>query len=185
MAHINDERNKKYCAARGFDYELHIGTIDPKYADYNVGSWVKVEQMIRACKKDYKYVVSLEPDTLIKDLDADLRDGCPRGIGACYHRHHIATQWNVGAIYMTNTPEVRAFLDKWIGQFPAEPVWRDNGAYNVVAMKDKTATTISDRWNATLDVNMVPDAAVIGFHGVGINGLARLNTMKQMLARFK
>lgn len=181
MAYINNERNKKYCEKWGFDWELHIGTLDPKYADYRVGSWVKVEQIIRALQEPYRYVVSLEPDTLIRDFNTDLRDGCPNGVGACWHRHHVGHQWNVGALYMQNTPDVRACIDEWLKEFPAEPVWRDNGAFNVVGKRNKTIQTISDRWNATLDVSMVPDAVVLGFHGVGASSQARLDTMKLAL----
>ena len=183
MVEMQRQRNMDYCKAHNFDLEILVGTLSPKYADFNVGSWVKVEQMIAALKKGYKYIVSLEPDTLIKDTSADLREGCPRGVGACYHRHPVGHQWNVGALYMQNSPEAMAFMEEWLAEWPAEPLWRDNGAFNVVAMRNHTAQTISDRWNATLDCSMVPDAVVLGFHGVGINANARLETMKKVLAQ--
>jgi hypothetical protein len=47
-------------------------------------------------------------------------------------------------------------------------------------MKSKLVQTISDRWNATLNYSMVPDAVVLGYHG---NGRAeqRLEMMKGTL----
>jgi len=183
MMELNIPRNKEYCKRHDFDANFLVGILSEQYGDYSKGSWVKAEMIRDALKKDYEYVVFLEPDTLIKDMDTDLRDGCPKHIGVCYHRHPIAWQWNVGAIYMRNTPETKAFVDEWLAEFPGDPQWRDNGALNVVAKRNKSLTTISDRWNATLDCSMVPDAVVLGFHGVGMKGEDRLRTMKQMLER--
>lgn len=188
MMELNRPRNEAYCKTHGFDYEYLVGVTSEKYGDLKCGSWVKVEMTQRALAKGYQYVASLEPDTLIADLGADLRDGCPKGIGACFHRVfdliRIPAQWCVGAYYLQNTPETRAFVDEWLKGYPGDAQWRDNGVFNELGKKNRVVSTISDKWNATLNVNMCPDAVVVGFHGNG-SAEQRLGLIRQTLERWK
>lgn len=180
LLELTRARNEEYCKCHGFDFETLTGTLDPKYADINKGGWVKVEMIQRALAKGYEHVVWLDVDALIKDLDTDLRDGCPKGIGACWMRIPQLNHWNVGVLYLTNTQEVRNFVDEWLAMYPGEKQWMEQGVFNKLAMKSKVVETISDRWNATLNYNIVPDAVVLGYHGNG-HAKQRLEMMKATL----
>lgn len=184
LLELTRERNEAYCKQHGFDYEALVGTINPKYADVKKGGWVKIEMIQQAIEKGYKYIVWLDPDTLIKDLGEDLRNGCPEGIGACWHRIPQLNHWNVGALYIKNVSGVKEFMNEWLESFPGQRQWMEQGEFNRLAMKSGLVKTISDRWNATLNYSMVPDAVVLGYHG---NGTAeqRLEMMKGTLKRME
>jgi hypothetical protein len=184
MLELTRQRNEEYCKAHGLDIDLLVGTIDPKYANVREGGWVKIEMILRAMEKGYQYIVWLDPDTLIKDLDADLRDGCPQGIGACWHRIPQLNHWNVGALYIQNSDEAHEFMKNWLASYPGERQWMEQGEFNKLAMKGKVVQTISDRWNATLNYSMVPDAVVLGFHGNG-DAKQRFDMMEQALKVLK
>jgi len=167
MLEMQVERNQMYCDGRGFDYRAVNGNVKPEYSDPVSGEWPKVELIRAAIEDGYQYVVWLDPDTLILDMNADLRDGCPDGIGACWHRIPQMNHWNTGALYIQNSVAVCDFMDAWLATFPGERAWMEQGEFNKLAMQNKVVQTISDRWNATLNYSMVPDAVVLGFHGNG------------------
>lgn len=180
LMQLTKERNEAYCKKHGFDFVYHVGTVDPKYADVKKGGWVKIELILQALSKGYQYIVWLDPDTLIKDLDTDLRDGCPKGIGACWHRIPQLNHWNVGVLFLQNSDETHEFIKDWLKTFPGERQWMEQGEFNKLAMKRSIVQTISDRWNATFNYSIVPDAVVLGFHGNG-NADTRLEMMKDTL----
>lgn len=179
MLELTRQRNEEYCKQHRFDFWPLVGTLDPKYSDVKRGGWVKIEMILDAMQKGYKYIVWLDPDTLIKDLEEDLRNGCD-GIGACWHRIPQLNHWNVGALYIENSDEAYEFTKDWLKAFPGERQWMEQGEFNKLAMKRTIVKTISDRWNSTLNYSMVPDAVVLGFHGNG-DGVARLKMIQDAL----
>jgi len=179
MIELTRERNENYCKRWKIDYQVHIDPVvkewEPKY-----GAWAKVELVRRALDTGYKYVIWLDADAMIYDLDTDLREAC-QGIGACWHRIPQLDHWNVGVMYFKNAPEVKDFINEWLNKYPgARDGWNEQGEFNRLAMKSKIVHTLSDRWNATLNVSMVPDAVVLGFHGQG-DAEQRLALMEQAL----
>lgn len=177
---LTRERNQAYCDRHGFDLEIVIGTLSEQYSNVNMGAWVKVEMIDKALKTGYEYVVWLDADALIKDMDTDLRDACPNGIGACWMRIPQLHHWNTGVLYVRNSPEVRAFFSEWLSNFPGDKQWREQGIFNKLAMQSKVVQTISDKWNATINYSMVPDAVVLGYHGNG-DAAYRYRMMKETL----
>ena len=168
MMELTKERNEAYCKKHNFDYWHIVGTEGLKAGDIYAGCWTKIELIQRALEKGYEYIVWLDPDALIKDMDTDLRDGCINGIGACWHRIPQLNHWNVGVLYVKNTPEVKAFIDEWLSAYPGpRSGWNEQGVFNKMGMRSKVVQTISDRWNATLNYTFVPDAVVLGYHGNG------------------
>ena len=168
MMELTKERNEAYCKKHNFDYWHIVGTEGLKTGDIYAGCWTKIELIQRALEQGYEYIVWLDPDALIKDMDTDLRDGCINGIGACWHRIPQLNHWNVGVLYVKNTPEVKAFIDEWLSAYPGpRSGWNEQGVFNEMGMKSKVVQTISDRWNATLNYTFVPDAVVLGYHGNG------------------
>jgi hypothetical protein len=183
MLELVKYHSEKYCQRHGYVYQCTVENPRPDF-DPLQGSWGKIELIREALELGYKNVIWLDADTLITDFNTDLRDAIQPGkIGACWHRIPQLSHWNVGALYVSNTAETRAFIDEWLASYPPPADdWMEQGVFNRMAMKSKTVVTLSDKWNATLDVNMVPDAVVLGFHGQGDTEY-RINIMKQTMDR--
>jgi hypothetical protein len=182
MLDLTQDRHAEYCQAHGFDYELQrVG--DPRYPA-NTGAWVKVKLMIDAMQKGYQSVVWLDTDALVWDMDADLRGAVrPGKVGLCWQRIPQFPQghWNVGVMYVDNTPGTLGFMQDWLASYPPPADgWGEQGVFNRLAAKSPLVETVSDRWNATIDVSMVPDAVVLGFHGQG-PGSRRLALMRKAM----
>jgi hypothetical protein len=184
---VTTNRNIEYCLRHKFDYELMISGL----AVARMGDWQKVSIIRTAMMlEQYKYIVWLDADTLIVDMAADLRDGCPPDkIGAC---RHILTSppynvnldhLNVGCLYMQNTEANRQRMDDWLAGYPGPigPPWREQGVFNNLGL----GVAIDDKWNATGQVNPSPAPVVLGFHGQGANVLERFNMMCRALERSK
>lgn len=174
MLRVTTARHIEYCQRHRFDYEMIISGESPKYGD-----WAKV-QMIRTAmevklsdgERQYNYIVYLDVDTLIADMKADLRDGCvEKKIGCC---RHVLTNppyninldhLNVGALYLQNTEENRANVDRWLAGAPGTkaPPWWEQGVLNELEI----GAEIDAKWNATGQVNPSPAPVVLGFHGQG------------------
>jgi len=175
---ITREHHEKYCDKHGIDYQCVIDDPCPEL-DKNTGSWGKVE-LIRRALIEYDDVVWLDADTLIVDMDTSLVDGVQYGkIGACWQRIPQLPQghWNVGALYLSSTMETMEFVQSWIAAYPPTDGWLEQGIFNRLGHETNIVVTLSDKWNATLDVSMVPDAVVLGFHGQG-DPQFRYNSMK-------
>lgn len=177
MIELTRKHNEDYCKRWGFDYRVEIDPIIPEWPIKH-GGWAKVELIRQALDKGYMFVVWLDADALIYDTDIDLREGCPVGIGACWHRIPQLNHWNVGVMLMQNTYEVREFVVNWLKKYPSADGWFEQGEFNRLGKSSKVVNTLSDKWNATINVNMVPDAVIIGFHGQGDAG-QRLDAMKE------
>ena len=170
---ITAGRNLDYCLAHKFDFEMIVNDELPA-AINQCGDWAKVHMIRAAMDAPYKFIVYLDPDTVIVDMNADLRDGCPLDkIGMC---RHILTNppytiyldhLNVGAIYISNCEATRAFVDRWLAGYPGtqEPPWWEQGV--MARINDGTVVEIDAKWNATGKVNPSPNPVVLGFHGQG------------------
>lgn len=180
MIELTKPRNISYCNQWKMDYQVQIDAVVPEWPP-EVGGWAKLELIRRALEQGYQYVIWLDADALIYDLQTDLREACPRGIGACYHRIPQLHHWNVGVMYLQGMPGMLKFIEDWIACYPGDgDGWNEQGVFNRLGRKSKLVHTVSDKWNATLNVNMVPDAVVLGYHGCG-NAQQRFDLMKQTL----
>lgn len=180
MLQLTEAWHAEYCKKHGIDYQC-IYTNPIPDSDPLKGSWGKIKLIRDALYEGYEYVFWLDADTLIVDLDADLRSAVePFKIGACWHRIPQLNHWNVGALYIDNCQETREFISAWLEEYPGKPQWLEQGAFNELAMLNKTVVTVSDKWNSTIDVSYVPDAVVLGFHGQG-DTQYRINLMRDTL----
>ncbi len=160
----------EYCALHQMDYRM---LVDGTYT--NNGDWAKVDILRHVLNNEhYKYVIYLDPDTIIADMLADLREACPPGkIGACRHVLTRATygidldHLNVGALYIDNCEATRLFVERWGMGRPGttQPPWWEQGVFNKI--NDGTVVAIDDKYNTTGNVNPSPHPVVIGFHGQG------------------
>ena len=182
MLELTREHNNTYCNRYDFDYWLE--TFEKESLPMSQGAWLKIELIQRAMQQGYRDIVWLDADAMIVDVETDLRDAIQHNkIGACWHRIPQLNHWNVGVLYISNTDETRRFVDDWLASYPPPANgWFEQGVFNRMGLQSKTVVTISDKWNATIDVNMVPDAVVLGFHGQG-NAEHRYKLMQQTYER--
>ncbi len=178
MLELTRPHHEAYCRAWNFEH-WSVVSEDARYP-MSDGAWVKISMIERAFNDGYEYVVWLDADTLIVDPSVDLRVAIqPEKIGACWHRIPQLNHWNVGALYLHKSIPVRNFVGEWLASYPPpRDGWFEQGVFNRLARQSKTVVTLSDKWNATLNVNMVPDAVVLGFHGQG-DAARRYELMKQ------
>lgn len=184
MMELTKERNEEYCKKHDFDFEYLVGDVLGR--NIMLGGWDRIELIRRAMEKGYDYIVWLDADALIYDVDVDLREACQNNkIGACWHRIPQLNHWNTGVLYIHNTTETYKFICDWLESYPPpSDGWMEQGVFNRMAMKSRNVVTISDKWNATIDVSMVPDAVVLGFHGQG-DSKNRYEMMNQTIAKQK
>lgn len=180
MMELTKERHEQYCKKYDLDFQYFVGNVLDRPIE--TGGWDRIELVRRALDEGYQYVAWLDPDTMIYDFETDLREAFQVGkIGACWHRIPQLDHWNTGVLYFHNTQETRDFVDKWLNTYPApRDGWLEQGVFNRMARQGRTVVTLSDKWNATLNVNMVPDAVVLGFHGQG-NTKQRIKLMQDIL----
>ena len=179
LLELTKTRNEVYCALHNFDF---LCTVEDGDRPSSMGAWQKVALIKDAMLKGYEYIIWLDADALIYDTAADLREACEIDkIGACWHRIPQLHHWNVGVLYIHNSPETRTFIDAWSNSYPPpNDGWYEQGVFNGMAKMTNTVVTVSDKWNATINVNMVPDAVVIGYHGQG-SAKNRLEMMTRTL----
>lgn len=181
MLELTKAHHQAYCDKHGIDF---LSIVDNPLPDYNVklGSWAKVKLIQDALYK-YENVIWLDADTLIVDVETSLLDAIQKNkIGACWHRIPQLNHWNVGALYIHNSQETREFISAWLERYPPKTGWLEQGVFNEMAKQNKTVVTLSDKWNATMNVSMVPDAVVMGFHGAGTTE-ERTEIMRQAMKR--
>ena len=188
MQRLTYLRHSAYCAAHQIDYWSFQGGTYPDMPG-EAGAWSKVGLMNSALK-DYEFVFWVDVDAAIVDFETDLRDAVKDiNIGGCCHdpekspwlkQNHIDKHINVGVLYVKNTEISKLFIQKWLASYPGPVRWADQGAFNALMKEIPDAvTTIDDKWNATVNVNMVENPVIFGWHGVPLE--QRFLLMKQKL----
>lgn len=185
MLELTENRHREYCRTHGIHYKAVIGNPLPEIP-LEAGNWARIKLIQDALTEGFAQVYWLDADTMIYDMQTPLSEAVSPGrIGVCWHRIPQLHHWNIGALYMDNTPNVRNFIGNWLDSYPPpSDGWLEQSVFNRMARTDKTIVTISDRWNATFDVSMVPDAVVLGFHGQG-DTEHRIELMKKTLAKIE
>jgi hypothetical protein len=176
MLRLCIQRHMAYANAYSMDYWAFQGGLHRERVP-EAGAWSKIELMKMALEKGYEYVFWIDADAAIMDFNTDLRESVKNiHIGACAHdpakspylqslgiQRHI----NVGVMYLRNTDETRKFIQAWYDSYPGIPRWAEQGSFNnLLVTMPNIVTEIDDKWNATVNVNMVEKPVVKGYHGV-------------------
>jgi hypothetical protein len=161
-------RNSAYAGAHNMDYRVNLGDVAH---DQLRGAWHKIYMLRDALLEGYEYAFWIDCDAAIWDFDVDLRDafiGKTGSIGACIHdANGIPRHLNVGVLFVKNTPEALAFLNDWINEYPGDLQWMEQGSFNKLSKEREGVTfQMDDRFNATINVNMVDKPVIYGWHGV-------------------
>lgn len=191
MLRLTYNRHSAYALAHQMDYWAFQGGIHWQEMPGEAGAWSKI-WLMKYALKDYEYIFWIDTDAAIMDFETDLRDSVKDiHIGACVHdpaksdylkRLNIDKHVNIGVMYLHNTEATRDFIDKWLARYPGEKRWAEQGSFNKLMDEyPDTVSIIDDKWNATVNVNMVEKPVVMGWHGVSPN-TTRFMQMKERLA---
>ena len=176
-------RSRKYCRAHRMDYRLIIGNIGTLSPAGEFGHWIIPELIKDIIPLGYQYIIYLDADTIIADMTADLRQACVQDkIGAVWHNLSMLTpdlsHFNVGALYISNTPLIKEFVDRWLAGYPGTPdfPWWEQGVFGRVGTEMGIINKLDNRFNAG-HVSPSDHPVVLGLHGLR----DRYSTMKQKI----
>jgi hypothetical protein len=174
-------RHQKYADMHNFEY-LPLVSLGPVQYNPMMGGWAKVAYVLSALERLVDVVVWLDADTIIWDMDADLRGGAPTNIGAVkfYPPYSWGEHWNVGVLYFRNNNETLSFVSRWLAMYPGPEHGREQVVFNEIGQD--LVTTLPSKWNYTLNRHFDNDAPIVkGFHGSGTNE-QKLKLMKEALS---
>lgn len=173
---LTQPRHMAYARAQHFDYWSIFADVHPEMPR---GAWPKVWLIKDALERGYEYVAWLDTDAAVMNMDCNLRDALPadKFIGCVKHdpersdylkKLEVPPHYNVGVIYVRNSERTREFFESWLETHPGHPRWMEQGSFNelVVGQYADLMHQVDDTWNATVNVNMVNNPNVFGWHGV-------------------
>ena len=176
-------RTMEYCLTHQMDYQLvarDLGDLSPAG---EWGHWIVAQLLTEFLEMDYKYIIYLDADTIIADMTADLREACMEDkIGVVWHNLSMLTpdisHYNVGALYISNTPKIREFVSQWLAGYPGtrQFPWLDQGVFGIVGERMGIINHLDNRFNAG-HVSPSDHPVVLGLHGLR----NRYETMKQKI----
>jgi hypothetical protein len=162
-------RTLEYCRVHEIDYRLLVGDLRG-YRGGN-GHWTVVELIKDFIIAGYDNVIYFDADCIIANLNADLREACKQDkIGAVWHdlSYHDPdwSHFNVGALYISCSGLVAAFVDEWLSQRPGLPdnPWWEQGVFNRLGRERNIINKLDNRWNAG-HVSPSDHPVVLGLHG--------------------
>jgi hypothetical protein len=184
---LTKARHQAYADKWNMDFLRVLGEVKTEFLP-NRGGWAKLELIRLMLADHYKYIIWIDADAMIVDMDTDLRTGCPEGIGMVLHNGPgtPGPHYNVGVMLIQNTPRVVAFVDEWLTRYPGttEFPWHEQGEAWKMAHDPKwqdVVFQIDNKWNSCLYAGTFVDNQVIaGWHGMG-NPEQRTMQMRQYL----
>lgn len=193
MLRLAFPRHSAYARAHNLDYWNLMSDIYTHGS--TLGGWPKIGLILDALKQGYEYVAYLDTDAAVWNMECDLRDALPAGklIGACVHDPakseylrmcQVPKHMNVGVLYIRNDPRTVEFMQAWDATHPGHPRWLEQGSFNEMAQSGQWSdivAVVDDTWNATVNVNPVPNPNVLAWHGVTPNA-RRLALMQAAMA---
>ena len=161
LAELTVQRHMRYARCHKMDLAFRM---DGKQAG---GHWIKVE-MIREALGTHEYVIWVDADAVILDVNTDLRQACGKPVNAVRYARPD-NDLNVGVLYFRRSPEAIAFVEAWYELRPGKaPTWEQE-AFNALAKSDDFAGHVHilpERWNARPDTAVAVPPIVMGWHGV-------------------
>lgn len=159
LAELTHERHWRYCKQHGLEYQFVESDLG---YPMETGGWTKVE-LVRRALQEYQYVIWMDLDAYIYDLQIDLREACPlEGVGAVRFDRNVNPHFNIGVLYFSSSPDTTAFVREWQAGFPGPDKGHEQAVFNqlpgIVALPSK--------WNATPERHEIREIVVAGFHSV-------------------
>jgi hypothetical protein len=156
----------RYCVKHQIDYQLIMATRDDAYGHWEVPKYIKA-----FLEMGYSSVIYLDADTLIVDMETDLREAIvPDKIGAVWFELPTYAIYNAGAFYASNTPTVRAFVDAWLSKMPGGgmnrfPFTGEQGVFTQLGKAMGAINRLDNKWNSEDGITGSDHKVVWGLHG--------------------
>jgi hypothetical protein len=164
-------RNHAYCGRHGYQYVFRE---QDRFSPYTKFRWAK-----KWFKEGHSHVFLFDADALIVDLSRDMRDTAKGASIAMvqypipFYEHPV--QYNAGIVYLRNTPESQALLDAILEgdgvrseQHQLNRLFYDEGPWQF------RCNALPFKWNALKIIRTAADDIVVGFHGMGHDGISPL-----------
>lgn len=179
MMRLTYQRHAAYARAHHCDYWHILGDVHPEMPKEK-GGWEKIWWIRRALEANYKLVVWIDTDAAIVDNTVDLRDALPpdKLFGACLHdpekseylrKFDVPAHYNVGVTFWRNNHLAHRFVKEWLKTYPVTIRFLEQAIYNQMVTGEVYAPhfqRLDDKWNATINVNPVPNPVIMGWHGI-------------------
>jgi hypothetical protein len=177
LVSLTFHRTTNYCQQHNIDYLFSLAKTNEDMKHFH---WGHIPLIKEAMRKGYKNVIYLDADTVIADMNTDMREAISIGkVGAVWHNSHITepngltkdlSHYNVGALYFSNTPLILEFIDKWYSTFPGDgyhafPLVFEQGGFNILGKEMQIINRIDNKWNAECGIAPSPNPVVYGLHG--------------------
>jgi ADP-heptose:LPS heptosyltransferase len=168
MLDVSGSSHNAYAARHGLTFCAVRGDLQCERAAH----WNKVLLIQRALENGFELVVWLDADTLIVNLEADLREALGDGppIGMCRHPIPWEEQpwhFNSGVIFVRNTPLAHEFFQRVWDAGPVQHRWQEQLRINQVSGQMPAAVQAIDaKWNSTLNVNACKNPVIQAWHGI-------------------
>lgn len=175
-------RHLAYCERHGYAYRY---IEQEKFSPYN-----KFRRAREWFKKGHSHVFMVDADALVVDLHADMRFTT---VGASiamvqypipFYEYPVA--YNAGVIYLRNTPDVQLLLDNIL---VGEGIWSEQHQLNHLFYSENPyqfmCNPLPFKWNALKITRTAPDDIVVGFHGMGHDGIKSLRDEMRKYAEGK
>jgi hypothetical protein len=180
MLQIAFPRHSEYARRHGFVYWCLTGDITPERPVV----WTRIALISHALRLRYDYVVWLDADTLIVDMDTDFREAADefKVLGMCRHPMPWGnTNWhyNTGVILSKNNAQSRDILRKTWNSGPSNHPWQEQD--RLMQLWEKAPDSIlpiDNRWNSHSKCNPSNKPVVRAWHACGPN---RIELMKREL----
>lgn len=167
------ERHQSYADRHGYEYRER--TPDPKTFDQ---WWDKIVALTEALDEGWPYVWEIEPDTLVADVEKDMRQTLPAGLpfwlALTIHQYADGMgqpwHWQPGVMYVRNCEESRKFFARVLAYRKSLP--HDMAAINLLLTygdpKWQAGVRVLDhRWNNNLHDQNIDAPIVAAWHGNG------------------
>ena len=168
-----------YCQDHDIDYLCHLGRVPSQREKHPV--WDRLPLIESAMDLGYNQVACFDSDVLVVNPHISLLEAFEgfKHVGMVRHPHPFDDQdwhFNMGVMFLKNTPETREFLRQTHFVKPIEkPLWELQSSMLTVNKRMKIIERVSDKWNATEGVNDDVSIPVIrAWHGQGVIGLTKL-----------
>ena len=163
-------RHTRYCERHGWSFVV--------YRDAEVFGWGRISRIMAALTAGHKYICYMDADAVISDLSIDLRDAMTGTAGGLGTVESVCPSYgvhrNVGVTYAWDlNGEATKAIEKWWkgrgGKFDVPTGYEQNVFNNLlVGEKEYQCPLLDAKWNAIINLSMVPNPVVVAAHGQGI-----------------
>jgi hypothetical protein len=176
MLATSHARHEAYARRHGLAFWSVRGAVQQHLPPY----WDKIPLIMAALRLEVDLVVWLDADTLIVDLNQDLRRALSGGapIGMCRHEvpwEDQAWHFNAGVIVVRNTEAARWFFRQVWERGPTKIMWQEQGRMlHLLRAHPELVQTLDNKWNSAEGVNESPCPVIRAWHGWGSEAVAAM-----------